>query len=343
MTERHMTATPAELPDFARNGIDLADVRRGADVVSCSDEFFGPCVRMLAPDPAVFYPDRFDDHGKWMDGWETRRRRNGGHDWAIVKLAGAASLHAVCFDTSFFTGNFAPAVSLEGCWSPDATPDANSDWQPLVEALSLSADDQRFVAIADQRTWTHVRVSLFPDGGLARLRLYGKPQCDWQQRDGNTLYNLLAEMDGARFIACSDSHYGTPANLLRAEPAINMGDGWETRRRREPGHDWCILQLAHPGVLSRIDVQTTHFKGNFPDRLSIQAALVGAGTTASIVNQSLFWQTLLPEQPLRADADHRFDLPLDTIGPISHLRVNMHPDGGLARMQAWGLVNRTTS
>jgi len=338
MNEPVVIATPAELPAYARDGIDMADMRRGAQVVACSDEFFGPCERMLAAAPAVFYPERFDDHGKWMDGWETRRRRNGGYDWAIVKLAGTASLHAACFDTSFFTGNYPPAASLEACHSPDATPDAASAWHTLIGATALSGDEQRFVAITDDRPWTHVRVNIFPDGGLARLRLYGQAHCDWSGRDPQRAYNLLAEMDGARFIACSDSHYGTPANLLRADRAATMGDGWETRRRREPGHDWCILQLACPGRLSRLAVQTTHFKGNYPDRLSIQAAAVGVGTPRSIVNQSMFWETLLPEQPLQADADHRFDVQLQDLGVITHLRVNMHPDGGLARMQAWGTL-----
>ncbi|WP_339799275.1 allantoicase [uncultured Marinobacter sp.] len=332
-----IVAPDVEGPEFTRQGLNLADASLGAEVLAATDEFFAPGERMLNPEPAVFYPDKFDDHGKWMDGWETRRRRTTGHDWSIVKLAMPGILLGVDFDTSFFTGNFPPAVSVEACFSPDLVPDDHSAWQPLIAATELKGNDHRFCEIHSDQPWTHLRVHIYPDGGLARLRVYGKPFCDWASRELSESVNLLALENGGDQVAWSDAHYGEPRKLLRPGRGINMGDGWETRRRREPGNDWCILALGHKGIPQRIEVDTAHFKGNFPAACSIQAACVeaGAGTARSQVTQSMFWHTLLDEQPLTADAIHEFSQ-LNDLGPITHIRFNMIPDGGVSRVRLFG-------
>jgi len=332
-----IVAPAVDGPAFTRESLNLADASLGAEVVQVTDEFFGPRERMLNPEPPVFYPDRFDDHGKWMDGWETRRRRATGHDWCIIRLAMPGVLAGVDFDTSFFTGNFPPAVSLEACFSPDADPGQGADWQPLVPATGLKGNDHCFCGIASDQPWTHLRVHIYPDGGLARLRVYGKPFCDWSALAASESVNLLALEHGGDQVAWSDAHYGEPRKMLRPGRGINMGDGWETRRRREPGNDWCILALGHKGIAGSVRVDTAHFKGNFPAACSIQAACVeaGASTASSLITQSMFWQTLMPEQPLSADAIHEF-AELADLGPITHIRFNVIPDGGVSRIQLFG-------
>ncbi|BES69447.1 allantoicase [Marinobacter nanhaiticus D15-8W] len=334
MTDVHV-APHVEGPAFTRDYLNLADGSLGAEVTWVTDEFFAPRARMLDPESARFYPDKYDDHGKWMDGWETRRRRDTGHDWCILRLAMPGVLHGVDFDTSFFTGNFAPAASLEACWSPDGDPDNDADWQEILPAVSLSGNDHRFEALDASGPWTHLRLHIWPDGGMARLRVYGQPFCDWDNRDLDERLDLVALENGGDQVAWSDAHYGEPRKLLRPGRGINMGDGWETRRRREPGNEWCILRLGHPGVVDEIEIDTAHFKGNFPARFSIQAAYVEKGTKQSIVTQSMFWETLIEEQPLTADAIHNFT-ELADLGPITHIRLNSIPDGGISRIRLRG-------
>lgn len=333
-----VVAPVVEGPEFTRLGLNLADGSLGAEVTQVTDEFFAPRERMLDPELPVFFPDRYDDHGKWMDGWETRRRRTTGHDWCIVRLAMPGVLMGVDFDTSFFTGNYAPAASLEACFSPDGEPDEKADWHRLVPATELKGNDHRFCTIESDRPWTHLRLHIYPDGGLARLRAYGKPFCDWATLLAtDESRNLLALEYGGDQVAWSDAHYGEPRKLLRPARGINMGDGWETRRRREPGNDWCILALGHKGIAERIEVDTAHFKGNFPAACSIQAACVeeGAGTAQSLITQSMFWHSLMDEQPLTANSIHQFQ-ELKNLGPITHIRFNIIPDGGVSRVRLFG-------
>ena len=330
-------ARPVEGPDYTRTGLNLADRTLGAEVVALSDDFFAPGERMLDPAAPVFYPDRFDDHGKWMDGWETRRRRGPGHDYCVVRLAMPGVIAGVDFDTSFFTGNYPPAVSLEACYSPNGTPGDAVDWQLLIPARELKGDDHCFCAVASDQPWTHLRVNILPDGGIARLRVFGRPWCDWPSLMAHDNVNLLAVENGADQVAWSDAHYGEPRKMLRPGRGINMGDGWETRRRREPGNDWCILALGHKGIASQVEVDTAHFKGNYPAACSIQAACVpeGQGTERSLVTQSMFWKTLLPDRALGADSIHNFS-DLEDMGPITHIRFNMIPDGGVSRVRLFG-------
>lgn len=330
-----LTSDPAA-PDFTRRYVNLADGRLGAQALLASDDFFADKSRMLDPDAPRFIADKYDDNGKWMDGWESRRKRGPGHDWCIVRLARPGVVVGVDLDTTHFTGNFPPAASLEGCERNDADAASGSAWFPLLLAVNLEGNRHHYVPIATARRCTHVRVNLFPDGGLARLRLYGIPELDSNAADSEGLIDLVAALNGGTVVAANNEHFGRASNLLRPGRGINMGDGWETRRRREPGNDWCVLALAKTGTISSVEVDTCHFKGNFPDRCSIQAALVVGGTQESLVTQSMFWPTLLPEQPLSMDHEHFFRSEILTHGPISHVRFNIHPDGGVSRLRLRG-------
>ncbi len=325
-------APAADLPSWAKGAVNLASPRLGSQAVRCSDDAFAPMARMLADGPAVFKPDVYDDFGKWMDGWESRRRRDGGHDWCVVRLGARGRIRGVDLDTSHFTGNFPPAASL---WAADGeTEPGEEDWQEILPPRDLGSSAHHFAEVTAPGPWRWLRVDLYPDGGLARLRVYGDPVPDWGAAD---VVELSALKNGGRVLAYNDAHYGNVWALLVEGRGVNMGDGWETRRRREPGHDWLILQLGAPGLIERVEVDTAHFKGNFPDACSLQAAKVEWGSEGSVPIQAMFWPELMGQQKLSADAIHSFEgAELRSLGPVSHVKLNIHPDGGVSRLRLWG-------
>lgn len=325
-----------DAPEFTRRYVNLADARLGARALLASDDFFAAKERMLNPHPAVFVPGQYDDNGKWMDGWESRRRRGPGHDWCIVRLARPGHLHGVDLDTSHFTGNFPPAAAIEGCLVPGGDPAADADWFALLPTVELAGNRHHYHALTGQQLVSHVRVHLYPDGGLARLRLYGTPQLDHASADVDGLIDLVAARNGGRVVAANNQHFGLASNLLLPGRGADMGDGWETRRRREPGHDWCILALGQPGSIEAIEVDTAYFKGNFPESCSIQAVLAEQDSSAALITQSMFWPELLPRQTLKADAQHEFRSEILPLGTLSHVRFNIHPDGGVSRLRLRG-------
>lgn len=330
-----MTAAEQPTPPFGSNLVNLADARLGAEAIFASDDFFAPKERMLNPEPAIFIPGKYDEHGKWMDGWESRRKRGEGHDFCIVKLGLPGVIQGVDIDTSHFTGNYPPAASIEAC-RVAGDPDPATPWAEIVPATALQGNTHHFVTVADGNAWTHLRLNIFPDGGVARLRVYGRVAVDWAGFDAGELIDLAAVVNGGHAIACSDQHYGSPMQVLYPGRGVNMGDGWETRRRREPGNDWALFALGHRGRIRRIEIDTAHFKGNYPDRCSIQAAEVKGGTDQSLVTQSMFWRTLLPEQKLEMDRPHLFQKEVADLGPVTHVRLNIIPDGGVSRMRLFG-------
>ncbi len=334
-----------EAEALALRYVDLAHPRLGSEVVYATDDFFADKARMIDPAPAVFYPDLYDDHGKWMDGWESRRKRGPGHDYAILRLGRPGLVLAVDIDTSHFTGNYPPAASLDACAGDSQVPDGETVWQEIVPTTTLAGDSHHLIHMTSAEVWTHLRLNIYPDGGVARLRVFGEIHVDWaaQISEGATdgEIELSSMLLGGRAIAWSDAHYGAPNNILAPNRGANMGDGWETRRRRGPGNDWIIVALARPGTVNRIEIDTAHFKGNYPDTCSVQAGLVRDETEESLVPQSNLWETLLPEQKLEMDQVHTFEGVLSKdIGPVSHLRLNIHPDGGISRFRVFGYPDR---
>jgi allantoicase len=328
---------PPDAPEFARRHVNVADPRLGARALLANDEFFAPKERMLVPAPPTFVPGKYDAHGKWMDGWETRRKRVPGHDWCIVRLARASRVHGLEIDTRHFTGNFPPSASVDACWLLDGDPDDETEWTPLLAQVDLAGDARQYFAVDADRPVTHVRRNNKPHRGIARQRVYGVPHFDVERADADGLYELSAAVSGGTIVASNNEHYGSSSNLLLPGRGVDMGDGWETRRRREPGHDWCIIALSRPGTIDAIEVDTAHFKGNYPDRCSLQAALVTEeGTVESLVTQSMSWPMLMPEQPLHPDKQILFVEQVADLGPVSHVRFNIHPDGGVSRLRLRG-------
>ena len=324
-------------PEFTRRYINLADERLGAEAIFATDDFFAPKQRMLNPEPAVFIPGKYDDNGKWMDGWESRRKRAVGHDYAIVRLMRRGVIAGVDIDTSHFTGNYPPAASIEAC-NCDDVPDEHVLWQEVLPAVNLQGNQHHYFEIASEQAWTHIRINIYPDGGIARLRIYGQPSIDWSTMTDGELVDLAAAENGAYIAAVNNQHFGAASNMLMPGRGVTMGDGWETRRRREPGNDWCVIALAHAGIIEKIEVDTCHFKGNYPDACVLQAALLPTGTNISLISQSMFWPTLLDTQKLGMDAQHYFQDELQSLGRVSHVRFNIMPDGGVSRLRLWGRV-----
>ncbi len=331
-----IVAEDPQLPAWAAGRINLASPRIGTEAIRCTDDSFAAMSRMLADANPVFRPDVYDEFGKWMDGWESKRRRDGGYDWCVVRLGVQSTIRGVDLDTTFFTGNFPPAASVWASESETDPGDNPTGWTEIVPATSLGSSAHNFVEAGNSGPWRWLRLNLFPDGGVARLRIYGDPAPDWSD-DETDCVELSALRNGGRVIAYNDAHYGQVWSVLAQGRGRDMGDGWETRRRREPGHDWLIVALGACGIVERIEVDTAHFKGNFPDRCSMRAARVTWGSDESLVTQAMDWPKLMDEQKLSADAIHSFEGDvLHDLGPITHVRLNIHPDGGVSRLRLFG-------
>ncbi len=316
--------------------VQLEQPRLGTRVVAANDEFFAAKERLIEPHDPVFIPGKFDDHGKWMDGWETRRRRTPGYDWCVLKLGLPGVVHGLDIDTRHFTGNYPPQASVDAAASDAQIPE-EGDWHELHPRVELGPDAHHYLPVRHAAAVTHLRLNIFPDGGVARLRVYGEIRPDWRRFDRDEAIDLFALEHGGRALRASDEHFGTMHNLNLPGRGVNMGDGWETARRRGPGHDWCVLQLGAPGIIEQVEIDTAHFKGNYPDRASLQAALVkeDAQDVDRIVRESNRWPVLLRESKLRADAQHVFR-ELESLGAVSHLRLSIYPDGGVSRVRILG-------
>ena len=322
--------------DFAKGWIDLAQPRLGSEVVFASDDFFAPKDRLISPNDPVFIPGKFDDHGKWMDGWESRRRRGGGYDHCIVRLGCRGIVKAINIDTSHFTGNYPPEASIDMCTSDQPVPDADSQWHPLVERRPLNGNSHHLLEVDSGEPVTHLRLNIFPDGGVARLRAYGVITPDWQAQDPHVPFDLAAMENGGRPLHCNDEHFGSLSNIIAPGKGVNMGDGWETRRRREPGFDWGLIALGCAGTIERILIDTAFFKGNYPDRFFLQAAFVEGDLSALHDSETHEWSVILPEQKLEMDREHLFEKEIEPHGPINVVRLNIIPDGGVSRLRLFG-------
>ncbi|NLS04363.1 allantoicase [Rhizobium sp. P32RR-XVIII] len=338
MTENSTTS----LPSFAAGAINLASARLGAKGLYATDEFFAPLERMLADTDAFWDPNLYDDNGKWMDGWESRRKRVPGHDWAIIKLAMPGRIFGFDVDTSYFTGNYPPHCSIEAAFVENGDPGDATIWTEILAQSPLGPSAHHFFENADkQKIWTHLRLHIYPDGGVARLRVYGSAYFDWSKVGSAEEIDLAYIFNGAKSLAWSDAHYGHPDKMLGPGRGINMGDGWETKRRRGPGHDWAIIRLGHPGTIKRVIVDTAFFKGNFPDNCELLGAhLPNLGETLSEaeIAASESWKPILPRSKLQMDHIHEYGADaIADIGPVTHVRIAMHPDGGIMRLRLFGV------
>ena len=322
--------------------IDLAAERVGGRAMLASDEFFAEKENLLKPGRGTSIPDKYTDRGKWMDGWESRRKRTPGNDWCIVKLGFPGMIKAVDVDTNHFLGNHPPLASMDATADEVSLPLLVNDasrWTEVLPKSPLIAGSQNVFMINNDKRWTHVRLNIYPDGGVARLRVYGTVVPDWNKHRRGDLIDLATVENGGVVVAASDMYFGAVQNLLMPGRAATMADGWETRRRRGPGNDWAIIKLGRAGTVTSIDVDTTHFKGNFPDECSVESCNSSAGSDGEALTSSFVqWKVLLPRTKLKPDATHRFEKELQNPGECTHVRLGIYPDGGVSRLRVWGIV-----
>jgi allantoicase len=324
--------------------IDLASERLGGAALFANDEFFAAKEHLVRPAAPVWREGEYTERGKWMDGWETRRRRSPGHDWCILRLGLAGRIHGVVVDTSFFTGNFPESCSIDGCAIDDVAvePQLIGDgvaWQEVLPQSPLLGNDRNLFAVHSPARFTHLRLNIFPDGGVARLRVHGTVLPDWPRilRAGGEI-DLAAVEHGGRVVDCSDMHYGSPQNMLMPGQPLGMHDGWETKRRRGPGHEWATIRLGAPGSIRRMVVDTTHFKGNAPGFCVVESCATGA----LVPGADAGWRPLLQRTPLLPHTVHDVvDAVLD-VGATTHVRLSIHPDGGIARLRLYGVPDRAS-
>ena len=319
---------------FTNGLIDLAQPRLGTKVVFKTDDFFASANRIISPTGPIFRAGVFDKHGKWMDGWETRRKRTEGHDYIILKLGRPGNIKKVDVDTSHFNGNQPSMVSIEGAnFSLDKI--NKFKWQPLLSKKKTKANSHHHFTINSKKVFTHIKFNIFPDGGVARLKLYGSIAKSEKLR--NKKINLAALLDGASVIACNNEHFGKAENILAPGKAKNMGDGWETRRRRGKGFDWMIINSLNGKEIDKIEISTHHFKGNFPNYCSLQAAYLPiTKNPKQVVNSSSKWKYLLKDVKLSANKTHIFKNILMKKNKINFIKINIFPDGGISRFRIYG-------
>ena len=337
------------------NDTNLASERLGAEILGCNDEFFAPASNLLKNEEPIWIEDKYTERGKWMDGWETQRlgtSRRGGFDWAIVHLGVRGVITGFSFDTKHFTGNFAPYVAVDGynldTWHISEgvrerrTEQAimvlskKTEWVEILPKQPLGPSNQFHFPIDNQNQWTHVRVRIFPDGGIARLKVHGKVKPDWNQVPKENIIDLAAVENGGEIVEWSDEHFGKARNVLMPGFGVGMFDGWEPARNRREGHvnEWLIAKLASPGSVFAVELDTSYFLGNFPDKGSLEGANIKEGETYSDAK----WEIILPPTSLSPDKRHLFEKErLEGEGPYTHVRLNIFPDGGASRLRVFGV------
>ena len=314
--------------------IDLASELVGGVALSASDEFFAPKENLLKLPEPVFVPHKYTDRGKWMDGWESRRKRGPGNDWCVIRLGLPGIARTVDIDTSYFVGNFPSHASLDGALVGNDPTD--QDWTAVLGKVRLTGGGHNLFDVQQSGRLTHVRLNIFPDGGVARLRLYGEvvPDIAKLKASGDAV-DVASVTNGGRVLASSDNFFGHQQNLILPGRPANMGGGWETRRRRGPGYDWIIVQLGARSIIEKILVETEHYKGNYPDRCSIEACDAAGALIEDLTTGKVAWNELQPPAKLEADAVRQFAI---KSGPATHLRLNIYPDGGVSRLRAFGKI-----
>ena len=316
--------------------INLASPKLGSLGVKANDEFFAPLKRMLLDNEPIFIPDKYDDHGKWMDGWETKRRRVPGNDWCLIKLGSPGIIKEIDVNTKFFTGNYPPQASIEGIYSESEPDIDDKKWLTILEKVDLDGDKINKFGVKKKNIINWIKVNIYPDGGIARLRLWGDVYQNWDNFDNNKIIEISALKNCGKIISYNNAHYGDVSALLSEGRGKNMGDGWETRRRREPGNDWIIIELGKKARLEEVEVDTAFFKGNFPESCSVE----GVNADGNIENiENLDWTPIISKTALKADTIHKIKIENKYKQTIfSHVRLNIFPDGGVSRFRVYGFI-----
>ncbi len=319
--------------------VDLASERVGGEAIACSDDFFAEMENLLKTGRGIFIDDKYTERGKWMDGWESRRSfgRDDGreYDWCIVRLGIPGVIKGIDVDTNYFRGNAPQMVSIGVCYS-ETQPDQDTKWQSILIKMDVDAHSQNIFSVSDENSWSHVRLNIFPDGGVARLRIYGEADVPWNDFVKGELVDLASIKNGGKALLVSDMFFSDKNNLIMPGRGKDMGDGWETKRRREPGNEWSIVKLAALGSIEKVLIDTCHFKGNYPDSFKLE------GCTSSDLNNECDWQPIIEQTKLYPHREHLFikEILADASEQFTHVRLSIFPDGGISRMRIFGRPKR---
>ncbi|XP_044147677.1 probable allantoicase [Bufo gargarizans] len=380
-TREHGGEKPA--PEFVQMN-NLACESVGGKVLFATDDWFAAAEHLLKKSDPEFKVGLFTEYGKWMDGWETRRKRIPGHDWCIIELGVPGVIHGFHVDTRFFTGNYAPRISVQvACLQEKILLPPRGDrigsaateedfkavdrlhsekWEYLLKMTELTPgyveSCHSYFHVTSKERWTHIRLNIYPDGGIARFKVYGIGQRDWSLCGPNDLEDLLSMANGSVCLGYSDAHYGHPRNLIGLGRAGDMGDGWETARRLDrppilkadekgilqvPGNEWTVFRLGHPGLITHLEIDTNHFKGNAPNSCKIEACVLTPKEEEKRIKDKWAltpdnkWKTLLPVTQLHPHKRHFIEgtsLSLQEV--ITHVKITIAPDGGVSRLRLWG-------
>ncbi len=321
-----------------KNTVNLAETKFGSKIIYKTDEFFGAANRILSATKPIFKEGLYDKHGKWMDGWETRRKRKDGHDFLIIKLGRPGKIYDVDIDTSYFSGNQPSQASVQACFSKK-NPTKKTAWKTILNKKKLAPDRNHNFKINNHSTFNFIKLNIFPDGGVARIRLNGIVDLEKINLYGNEV-NLSSILNGSTIVGCNNEHFGKAENVLSPGTGVNMGDGWETRRSRGKNFDWIIIKFGKPGIISRLEIDTHHFKGNYPESLTVQSAfLPNKQNSKKILTDSKNWRIFLNKTKLKPHKKHLFRSN-NKKNKVNYLKINIFPDGGISRIRAFGKVEK---
>lgn len=335
-----------ETNDFQFRFIDLLAERAGGRAIDCSDEWFANCDNLVKPGRGVFKPGEFTVKGQWMDGWESRRsfgrqfRPSGiDHDWCVLRLGFDGRIHGVDVDTNHFRGNAPLRVAV------DATlvrldPDSTTLWTEIIPQTDVLPNEQNPIPCGNEQRWSHLRLRIYPDGGVARLRAFGEVLADRDNYLDDEMVDLASVALGGRGVSASDQFYSSTDNLIMPGRGVNMGDGWETRRRRDENNDWAIIKLGKTGTVRKVLLDTAHLRGNYPDRFSLDGCFE---PDAPVPSDNAIWSPILQQNRLCPDREHTYTR--EVVCPpnkvFSHVRLNIFPDGGVSRLRVFGMAQWT--
>ena len=338
-----MNSTQDHNDKYSSKYIDLASERVGGRAINSSDEWFANCSNLVKPGRGVFKEGYFVDAGQWMDGWESRRsfgrswrvHSNEDCDWCVIRLGIAGVIKGFDIDTNHFRGNAPDSVSVEAAHIDDEE-DSQIKWTEILSKSAVQPHNQNLFDCLNTKTWSHVRLKIFPDGGVARFRVYGEAQPRKEQFIKGELIDLASVINGGRGISASDMFFSSPSNLIMPNRGLNMGDGWETKRRRDIYNDWAVIKLGLPGTIRKVILDTAHFKGNYPDQFSLEAT-----HSNNADDKNLSWKTIIEKTPLRPDHEHLFiqQLLCAKDEEFTHVKVHIYPDGGISRLRIYGFPN----
>lgn len=318
--------------------VDLASADAGGAAVACSDDAFAAMNHLVRSSAPVFDPQAYTDRGRLMDGWQGGRRHGRGHDWCIVKLGVAGTVRGVDIDTAHFQGDAAPFASVEATHvPPDASVEelrSDAQWTEIVAPFALQPNSQNLQAAGPVGVWTHVRIRVFPDGGVARLRVWGEP--DSAPEAGHEV-DLACAQHGGQAVACSSTAMGSPVNVLKRQPAIAITDGWEPHRNRRQNGEWIVIRLGAPGRISEVVIDTKHFSGNHPEHIRVDGIHWEDPPIPAVI-ASAEWTPIVDAFAPNPDSPHLKSVGDD--GPWTHIRVYVSPDGGVSRVRVYGTVDR---